>query len=148
MANFHIRTALAACTISLLALSAGGCSTSSDADAQQAAVEYLSAADAGNHERYCDLSVDGNENREKCLEYSRIANDIPGFESQPKAVAVQNWGDHGKAVVVEVGLQAGQGASRYMVLGLVELDDRWLVKDTSGYLSSLPDAAAVDQELA
>ena len=149
MARSHPRLAVAAAAIvALAALGLAGCSDGSDAAAQQAAVDYLSAADAGDHERYCDLSVDGHENRAKCLEYSRVANDVPGFEGQPKAVDVQGWDDRGKAVVVEVVLQAGKGAPRYKVLGLVELDGRWLVEDTSGYLSSLPDDDAINQALA
>lgn len=140
------RAAAAGIVAALAALTLTSCTNDDDAAAQQAAVDYLAAADAGDHERYCDLSVEGHENRAKCLDYSHIANDVPGFSGPPKAVHVQRW-DDGKAVVVEVPLRAANGQPRYKVLGLVEQDGNWLVKRSGSYLDSTPDDATVSQEL-
>lgn len=148
MIQHSIRGAAAVGVVgALAALTLTSCTNNDDAAAQQAAVDYLAAADAGDHERYCDLSMDGHEDRAKCLSYSRDANDTPGFASAPKAIDVEDWND-GKAVVVEVVLKSNQAAPRYRVLGLVQLDNQWVVAEPGKYLDVRPDETAINQALA
>lgn len=119
------RATAAAVIMIVFALSLTACGGPSDKEAKTTAVQYLQAVNAGNKERQCSLSVNGQgSKRQQCLATAQPRSNA--FASAPEAVRVVDWGDNGKAVAVRVHLRANS-ETKWNAVGLKKSDDHWLV---------------------
>lgn len=101
-------------------------------EAKQVAVDWMTAYDAGDGPRACDLTIRGQgDGQARCLEMAPPASNT--FVGQPKALKVEEWttptGEKGLGVLVEFRLNTAPDPDKpqYNVVGLFDVDGRWLV---------------------
>lgn len=118
------------CMIAIaLVLALAGSACSPDTGPQQAATDYLVAIDNGDKEGQCALEERSQSTKERqhCIDIA--SEGVHGYAEPPRVDRVEDWpSTGGKAVIIEESLTTTD-TPQWVVVGVVEVDGRWLVRE-------------------